>query len=107
MDKPRRRWFRFSLRTLLVVLTLAGGAAGWLGVQLKWIQDRHAMLEDGHVAACGFEFGYSTAPWRLRLLGGTGVVEIGLWMTHETAADNERLQATQRLFPEARVYMLE
>ena len=105
MDKPRRCWFHFSLRTLLVLLTLAGAAAGWLGVQFNWIQDRHAMLEHSHVAACGFQLGYSTAPWGLWLLGETGVGEIALWMTNDSAADEERLKATQRLFPEARVTM--
>ena len=30
-SKPRRRWFQFSLRTLLIVVTLAGCGFGWLG----------------------------------------------------------------------------
>ena len=34
--KPRR-WFRISLRTFFVLVTLFGV---WLGVQLKWIKDR-------------------------------------------------------------------
>ena len=37
--KPRRRWFRFSLRTLFVLLTLFGI---WLGIQVKWVRDRQA-----------------------------------------------------------------
>jgi len=36
-----RRWFRFSLRTVLVLLTLF---CVWLGVQVKWIRDRHDVL---------------------------------------------------------------
>ena len=27
---PRRRWFRFSLRTLFVLVTILGGGLGWL-----------------------------------------------------------------------------
>jgi len=38
----RRRWFRFSLRTLLVVVLLLAVPLAWMGVQLKWIRDRHA-----------------------------------------------------------------
>ena len=35
--KPRRNLFRFSLRTLFVLLTLFGV---WLGMQVKWVRDR-------------------------------------------------------------------
>jgi hypothetical protein len=37
----KRRWFRFSLRTLFVVVTLL---CCWLGYQLNWIRQRHAVL---------------------------------------------------------------
>ena len=37
VSPPRRRWFRFSLKTLFVVLTLFGV---WLGVQVNWIRQR-------------------------------------------------------------------
>ncbi len=40
-DSPRRRWFTFSLRTGFVLLTLF---CVWLGVQVKWIHDRHEAL---------------------------------------------------------------
>ena len=29
--KPKLRWCQFSLRTLLFVMTLAGGSLGWIG----------------------------------------------------------------------------
>ena len=38
------RRFQFSLRTFLVLLTFLGVALGWLGVQVKWIRDRHEAL---------------------------------------------------------------
>ena len=28
--KPKRRWFRFSLRTLFVLVTIIGVGAGWV-----------------------------------------------------------------------------
>jgi len=40
---PNRRWFRFSLRTLFVVMTLAGALIGWLVWELRYIHDRTAM----------------------------------------------------------------
>lgn len=39
-DKPPRRWFKFSLRTLFVVITLF---AVWLGWEMKFIRARQAM----------------------------------------------------------------
>ena len=33
--KPKRRWFRFSLRTLLVLMTVLGAVFGWLGVRVN------------------------------------------------------------------------
>ena len=40
--KPKRRWFRFSLRTLFVLVTIIGIAAGWVTYQLNWIRERHS-----------------------------------------------------------------
>jgi len=37
-----RRWFRYSLRTLFVLVTVF---CIWLGVQVKWIGDRHEALQ--------------------------------------------------------------
>ena len=42
-EQPERRWFSYSLRTLLAVVTLL---CVWLAVQIKWIRDRHAALEN-------------------------------------------------------------
>ena len=36
--KPRRRWFRYSLGSLFILLTVLGI---WLGVQVNWIHGRH------------------------------------------------------------------
>ena len=34
-NKPRRRWFQFSLRTVLIGVTVAACGMGWLGVRVK------------------------------------------------------------------------
>ena len=34
LPKPKRRWFQLRLRTLLVFVTLASGAFGWVGLEL-------------------------------------------------------------------------
>ena len=41
--KPRR-WFRYSLRTFFVLLTLLGGLLAWAGVQVSWIKERHRYI---------------------------------------------------------------
>ena len=41
---PRRRWFRFGLRTLLVIVTLTGTLyAAWLGWQERIVQERNEL----------------------------------------------------------------
>lgn len=37
----RFEWFRFRLRTLFVLLTVAGILAGWAMAQWSWIRERH------------------------------------------------------------------
>ena len=71
--KPRRRWFRlaFSLRTLLVVVTLIGC---WLGYQLNWIRQRHALLKSNTVRLRHdyFLFDAPPAPGLLWIFGEQG-----------------------------------
>jgi hypothetical protein len=52
--KPRRPWFRFSLRTLLVVLTGAAALFGWLRHTTQLVEYRRKVAEEinshgGHV----------------------------------------------------------
>ncbi len=82
--KPKRRWFRFSLWTLFVLVTIIGVGAGWVLYQLNWIRQRHELI-----AACGHQpmiamfyngetsvvsngailFTAPDPPWSLRLFG--------------------------------------
>jgi hypothetical protein len=41
---PRRRWFRWSLRTMFVVVTAAAFLCGWVVYQLNWIRQRRDYL---------------------------------------------------------------
>jgi hypothetical protein len=45
MTAPPRRWFRFSLRTTFVVLTIFGGGLGWIGWQTSIVQERASVRE--------------------------------------------------------------
>jgi hypothetical protein len=92
-------WFRFSLRTLFVVVTLL---CVWLGYQVNWIRQRRAFLASHDYFASGCDgnrkslppLQCSRAPWSLRLLGENGVEEIYL-------PSPEEQEQARRLFPEA------
>jgi hypothetical protein len=38
----RRRWFQFGLGTMFVVVTITGVFFWWLGLEWKYVRDRHA-----------------------------------------------------------------
>ncbi|MGD9721181.1 MAG: hypothetical protein AB7O59_03890 [Pirellulales bacterium] len=107
---PKRRWFRWSLRTMFVVVTVLGG---WLAYQVNWIAQRHQFLESP--AVCEFRGAVmlgGRAPGALWLLGEPGVKGMSVaivakgrpgdvdrfdWELHETVRE------ARRLFPEAGV----
>ena len=43
--KPRRRWYRYGLRTLLIVVTLAGCGFGWLAMKVREGRRQQAAVE--------------------------------------------------------------
>lgn len=43
-SKPRRRWFRFTLRTLFVLLTVFGLGGGWLVSQINLLKERRLLV---------------------------------------------------------------
>jgi hypothetical protein len=102
----RRRWFRFSLRTLLVMVAIFGTSLGWLAVQVKWIRDRHRVFQlasgVSETELVGFEG--NSAPWSIRLFGEPGFSEVWV-MVDDEEHPTERDQAIKRnaevQFPEA------
>jgi len=114
-EQLNRRWFRFSLRTLLILMLLLALPLGWVGNQLNWIRDRlkvrrqisgnHQMLladgmdyREGKLKFHTF-YHLRLAPWSLRIFGESGV---GLWILDmpNTGSEIERIRA---LYPEASV----
>ncbi|MGD9724293.1 MAG: hypothetical protein AB7O59_24070 [Pirellulales bacterium] len=104
---PKRRWFRWSLRTLFVVVTAICVA---LGYQWNWIQQRHRALESGIVEAWGQPdstgaIRVAEAPGILWLFGESGYPSLMFEVTDSSfrLSDTESLRYArmQRLFPEA------
>ena len=95
--KPRRRWFRFSLRTMLVLVTVVCFLCGYLGWALNWKQQRDAYRQSHEQDMLWNEIiPNPPAPWGLRLLGESGVVYL------EPKGQKEA-EEIPRLFPEAEV----
>lgn len=122
---PRRRWFRYSLRTMFVVVTVLAMILSWVAYSLNWIRQRHALLSerktpytkhadfnpyDRTMWLPGFT---CTAPGFLWIFGETGFESLGLGITvdHDQYEDYEKcvrmaepdLTRARLLFPEAEV----
>lgn len=99
-DKPRG-WFRFSLRTFFILLTVFGV---WLGVQLKWIRDRDAALKAVFTSPGYWPQQLKPAPWSIRILGARGYASLMVPVRFRPQEDIEDdLSRLRPLFPEATV----
>jgi hypothetical protein len=99
-----RRWFRFGLRTMFVVVTVV---CVWLGYHVNWMHRRRALLNERNVAV---SFAPARRPpsfalWLLGERGATGVfLQYDGWMGAEWSEANEaqKILASQ-LYPEAQI----
>ncbi len=103
VKKPsNRRWFQFSLRTLLTFTMVVAVACGWVSWQAQIVRDRNAELNRAvNMRLIGIDCDdqAQAIPWLRRLLGDVSVNSIS--MPPETTSDElDRLSA---LFPESRV----
>ena len=89
-----RRWLRFSLRTLFVVLTLVSCAVWYALGQSQWLRQRRAFL-DGSEHGLSYGISNTRAPGMLWAFGESGITVIIVDKTDKPLA--------QKLFPEARV----
>jgi hypothetical protein len=110
--KPKRRWYQFSLRTLLVFVTLAAPIFSWVGYSLNWIRQRREALSTGFVVdLTGTTIDWSKsarprAPGGLWLFGeqGVGYLKVRVGSSHhENRVNHENVW---RLFPESRTATL-
>jgi len=101
---PKRRWFRFSLRTLFVVVTVF---CLWLGYHVNWMQQRRALLNKQSVTV---SFAPARRPpsfglWLLGERGATGVfLQYNGWVGAEwSEADEAQKKLASQLYPEASI----
>jgi hypothetical protein len=92
-NRPARRWYQFSLRELLIVVTLL---CLWLGYSVNWIRQRQ-------------DFRAVHSFWEVTYVNGSPDAPALLWVFGERAADawdaerltDEERKEARRLFPEA------
>jgi hypothetical protein len=98
----KRRWFRWSLRTMFVAVTLAV-TLPWLAVNLNWMYERSAAVASKIPHPLE---GEKPAPWPLWIFGARGFARIHIKVPPEKlaffqeAARDRRIH-WQRIFPEA------
>lgn len=103
---PKRRWFRFGLATMFVVIA---ALASWIGYGTNWIRQRHNALAIGGVEIADDPFASAPisvpAPGLLRLLGERGYSDLSFKCSRGdfelTPDEKNELDRLRRLFPEA------
>jgi hypothetical protein len=98
IERPKQRWFRFSLRTLFVVITVV---AVWLGWQASIVHERKALLAHGKASRVWEPF-YSNKPlpWSIRtLMGDVPVQHIEMF----SDPSPEYRSRIEKAFPEATI----
>src|SRR4051794_24946576 len=95
-DKPRRRWYQYSLRTMFVFTLVVSIPMAWVGYSLNWIRQRHRVLVDIAIEEC--DGPGPAAPGGLWLFGEKGMQRF--WLRPESRIIVE--EAVQ-LFPEAEI----
>lgn len=96
--KHTRRLFRFGLGTIFLVVTVV---AAWLGWEMNWIKQRHAVLESKEVTISSVGIPWEgTPPSPLGWFGESG---IGTGIVLPSKTTDDELNRVRRLFPETSV----
>ena len=111
VKKPRRRWFRFRLRTLLIGVAVLAIPCGYVAREVKIVRNRQAVrdrLKDSAFFIAGVGGVGSPAhaspkvPWLRQMMGDSGVLLIQL-----RKGDSGECDAVKAAFPEADVKIIE
>jgi hypothetical protein len=99
-QKRKRRWYQFSLRTLMILVALLAVACCYVAREYRTVQERFNYLENASIIVD--PDGTASIPLVRRLLGDQSIGEIGLPVDF----GKEKCQRGAALFPEARVGLI-
>ena len=109
---PKRRWFRFSLRTLFVVVTAAGAFAGWfrwnaiqVGERKEFIAYLQALEHEPNpttIWLMRWDRGEERIPLGWRLVGATNE-NWGTWLICNKSLTSAQLEQAERLLPDCKI----
>ena len=111
MSQPPKqpgRSFRYSLRSLLIAITIVGLALGWVTRSNRWIQQRHALLtlDDFYGNQSVPPLFKHVAPGGLWLFGERGQHTIRIATESPLSqADRIKVHEARRLFPESTLWL--
>jgi hypothetical protein len=109
-DAPnrKRRWFQFSLRTLMIVVALVAMLLGYVGSQVRIVKERNglrdAIVRNGGFVALNPPTGMGEIPWLRQCLGDRAAGLIGV---PKGAEFDYEYDLSKRLFPEATIDRVE
>jgi hypothetical protein len=95
-SSSQRRWFQFSLRTMLIGVMLVSIPLAWVGYSLNWIRQRREMIERGRAFRAWPETVTRDAPSGLWIFGERG--------SQILASEPTDMEKVKHLFPEADVF---
>jgi hypothetical protein len=98
LPKLKRRWFQFSLRSLIIAVTLLALLSGYVVRQRAFVTERQQFLDDS-ARYVAYDDNGPEVPWVRRLLGDRAILEIDL----DLASDKGERQQIAALFPEAQI----
>ena len=108
--KRKRFWYQFSLRTLLIVVTLLGAAFGYVASQDQIIRKREALANEvwresprGLVYGVQWIPSMDGIPWVRRWLGDK---RYDLVILRDATASDDVMERYRQAFPEAKVVKL-
>ncbi len=114
--EPKRRWFRFSLTTLFLAMTLAAAPMIWLSVQISAIRSRDKLVNGEYAEINGERVPtiriwgggrWKDLPWIWRQLDPyLGIYPHGRIQLLESHWDEKGRARVQSLFPEADVTLV-
>ncbi len=98
LNRRKRRWFQFSLRSLMIAVTLLALLSGYVARQYAFVQERQRLLDEERTSY-GTSDDASDIPWIRQLLGDQAIRVIGL----DPETDKAKQQRVASLFPEAEI----